>query len=54
VHAITRFEARLTRPLVLPHEIGLYNTPLRELYVGDAPGGPAYLVGRYDIAGDRS
>jgi hypothetical protein len=46
VRAITSFEARLTRPLVLPHEIGLY-TAGNELYVGDAPGGPAYLVGRY-------
>jgi acyl dehydratase len=46
VRAITSFEARLTRPLVLPHEVGLY-TVGNELYVGDAPGGPAYLVGRY-------
>jgi hypothetical protein len=46
VRAITAFEARLTRPLVLPHEVGLY-TVGNELYVGDAPGGPAYLVGRY-------
>lgn len=46
VRAITAFEARLTRPLVLPHEVGLY-TVGHELYVGDAPGGPAYLTGRY-------
>jgi hypothetical protein len=46
VRAITAFEARLTRPLVLPHEVGLY-TVGHELFVGDAPGGPAYLVGRY-------
>jgi acyl dehydratase len=46
VRAITSFEARLTRPLVLPHEVGLY-TVGHDLYVGDAPGGPAYLVGKY-------
>jgi acyl dehydratase len=46
VRALSSFEARLTRPLVLPHEIGLY-TVGHEVYVGDAPGGPAYLTGRY-------
>jgi acyl dehydratase len=52
VHAITSFEARLTRPLVLPHEVGLY-TVGHDLYVGDAPGGPAYLVGKYSAGEDR-
>lgn len=52
VRAITSFEARLTRPLVLPHEIGLY-TVGHEIYVGDAPGGPAYLVGKYSTGWDR-
>lgn len=46
VRAITSFEARLTRPLVLPHEVGLY-TVGHDVYVGDHPGGPAYLTGRY-------
>jgi len=46
VRAISSFEARLTRPLVLPHEVGLY-TVGNEVFVGDAPGGPAYLTGTY-------
>lgn len=46
VHAIETIEARLTRPLVLPHEIGIY-VHGSELFVGDAPGGPAYLMGRF-------
>jgi len=46
VRAVTSFEGRFTRPLVLPHEIGLY-TVGREIYVGDNPGGPAYMTGRY-------
>jgi acyl dehydratase len=46
VHAISSIEARLTRPLVLPHDIGLYVRGA-EMFVGDAPDGPAYLTGRY-------
>jgi len=46
VRAITSFEGRFTRPLVLPHEIGLY-TVGHDLFVGDNPGGPAYMTGRY-------
>jgi acyl dehydratase len=46
VRAIASFEGRFTRPLVLPHEIGLY-TVGHEIYVGDNPGGPAYMTGRY-------
>jgi hypothetical protein len=47
-HAISRLQARFTRPLVLPHEVGVYATPEKDLFVGDAPGGPAYLTGRYE------
>ena len=46
VRAIASFEGRFTRPLVLPHEIGLY-TVGHEIYVGDNPGGPDYMTGRY-------
>lgn len=43
---IAVFDVKFTRPLVLPARVGLY---LRgdEVYVGDAPDGPAYLVGSY-------
>jgi acyl dehydratase len=51
VHAIASFDAKFTRPLVLPHEVGLYVLG-HEVFVGDAPGGPAYLIGTYSTRGD--
>ena len=39
-----RFEARMK----LPAEVGLYIDDER-VFVGDAPGGPAYLVGTYSV-----
>lgn len=45
--ALAAIDVRFTRPLVLPADVGLY---LRgaDLAVGDAPGGPAYMIGRQD------
>ena len=40
---------RFTRPLLLPARVGLYLDG-RDITVGDAPGGPAYLVGRFEEA----
>jgi hypothetical protein len=51
VHAIASFDAKFTRPLVLPHEVGLYVLG-HEVFVGDAPGGPAYLTGTFSTRGD--
>jgi acyl dehydratase len=47
VHALQTFEARFTRPLALPAEVGLYADENRGIFVGDGPGKTAYLVGRY-------
>jgi acyl dehydratase len=47
VHAMAAFEARFTRPLVLPAKVGLYADEDRGIFVGDGPGKTAYLVGRY-------
>jgi hypothetical protein len=46
VNAISEIDVRFTRPLVLPARVGLY---LREnqVWVGDAPGGPAYLEAKF-------
>ncbi len=44
--ALTEIDVRFTRPLVLPARVGLYLDG-NKLYVGDAPGGPAYLEGTY-------
>jgi acyl dehydratase len=51
VHAITEFDVKLARPLVLPHEVGVYVRG-REMFVGDAPGGPAYLTGTFNARGE--
>lgn len=51
VHKLRMLEAKFTRPLVLPHDVGFYVNE-REVYVGDAALGPAYLVGQFDTAGD--
>jgi acyl dehydratase len=40
-------DARFTRPLVLPHDVGFYVNG-DEAYVGDAPGGPLYMSGRFE------
>ena len=39
-------DVKFTRPLVLPARVGLYIDD-DNVFVGDAPGGPAYLVGRF-------
>ena len=50
VGAIERFEARFTRPLPLPAEVGLYRRRA-QLWLADAVGGPAYLEGSYAVRG---
>ncbi|MEM7137625.1 MAG: MaoC family dehydratase [Myxococcota bacterium] len=42
------FDVKFTRPLVLPGRVGLYIQD-ENVFVGDAPGGPAYLVGTYSV-----
>jgi acyl dehydratase len=46
-------DVRFTRPLLLPARAGVYVTTAGELFVGDAPGGAAYLAGRYQIGDAR-
>ncbi|MFO0747655.1 MAG: MaoC/PaaZ C-terminal domain-containing protein [Myxococcota bacterium] len=43
-------DVRFVRPLVLPKRVGVYVRE-NELYVGDAPGGPAYMTGTFWVAG---
>jgi hypothetical protein len=45
--SITGVDVRFTRPLVLPARVGLYLAPEHRIFVGDAPGGGAYLEGTY-------
>jgi acyl dehydratase len=47
VDRIKAFDVKFTRPLVLPARVGLY-VENHQIFVGDAPGGPAYLVGTFE------
>jgi hypothetical protein len=40
-------DVKFTRPLLLPAKVGIYVDDRGGVFVGDAPGGPAYLVGVY-------
>ncbi len=40
------FDVKFTRPLTLPAKVGLFVRD-DEVFVGDAPGGPAYLTGSF-------
>ena len=52
VGALETVEVRFTRPLVLPARVGVYVRG-DQLWVGTAPGGPAYLQGTFTTrAGD--
>jgi acyl dehydratase len=51
--ALASIDVRFTRPLVLPAKVGVYTTPSRDVFVGDAPGGGAYLEGRYEARAAR-
>ncbi len=46
VSALQEIDVRFTRPLVLPARVGLYLKG-NQLWVGDAPGGPAYLEAKF-------
>jgi acyl dehydratase len=47
VDRIKTFDVKFTKPLILPARVGLYVED-QSVFVGDAPGGPAYLVGTYE------
>jgi len=51
VHKLRVLEGRFTRPLVLPHDVGVYLEG-NEVFVGDAPLGPAYLMGHFETVGE--
>jgi hypothetical protein len=40
-------DVKFTRPLLLPANVGIYVDDVGGVFVGDAPGGPAYLMGTY-------
>lgn len=44
---LSLLDVKFTRPLVLPHDVGLY-VHSDQVFLGDAPGGPAYMTGRFE------
>ena len=52
VTRLAELEAKFTRALVLPHDVGVYVRD-REVFVGDGIEGPAYLTGRFDSGDQR-
>jgi hypothetical protein len=48
VRRIRVLDANFVRPLVLPARAGLYVWDDGQVGLGDAPGGPAYLLGKYE------
>jgi acyl dehydratase len=52
VRKLKLLEAKFTRPLVLPHAVGVY-VRQREVYVGDGIQGPAYMTGYFET-GDNA
>jgi hypothetical protein len=47
VRKLTQLDAKFTRPLVLPHSVGVY-VRQHEVYVGDGIEGPAYMTGQFE------
>jgi hypothetical protein len=47
VHRIAMLDANFVRPLVLPGKAGLYVWGTDQVGLGEAPGSPAYMLGRY-------
>lgn len=51
-------DVRFVRPLVLPKKVGVYvragSGGRSEVWVGDAPGGPAYMTGTFEVRGASS
>jgi hypothetical protein len=52
VRRIARLDANFVRPLVLPAGAGLYVWGDGAVGLGDAPGGPAYMLGRYEATNE--
>ncbi len=50
---VATFDCKFTRPLILPARVGLYVED-NNVYVGNALGGAAYLVGTFSLNGVKS
>jgi acyl dehydratase len=52
VHALCVLDAKFTRPLPLPANVGVF-VRNDEVFVGDMPGGPAYMTGHFETRSSR-
>ena len=52
VRRLRVLDVRFVRPLILPARVGLYIDGEGGVWVGDAPGGPAYMQGTYELSQD--
>ncbi len=50
---LAAIDARFSRPLVLPARVGIYISNDGGIWIGDAPGGGAYLEGRFETKGRK-
>jgi hypothetical protein len=50
---LTMVDARFVKPLVLPADVAVFADADNHLWVGDAPGGDAYLEGRFETSSPR-
>lgn len=46
---LASIDVRFVKPVVLPARVGVYIDGEGGCFVGDAPGGPAYLTGTYEL-----
>jgi hypothetical protein len=47
---LSMIDVKFTRPLLLPAKVGIYVDDEGGVFVGDAPGGPAYLMGTFSLS----
>lgn len=53
VKRLSMIDVRFTRPLPLPARVGVYVTDEGGIWVGDRPGGDAYLEGQFKLEAPR-
>jgi acyl dehydratase len=50
LHDLGVLDVQFTSPLVLPADVGLYLADDDRVFVADAPGGPSYMKGTFELA----
>ncbi len=50
---LSTFESRFVKPLVFPGKTKVYLDENNTVFVGNAPGGPAYLTGEFSTRQEK-